>query len=407
LFFAVSTSGTQAATSENGVLWVTRTMSTSANGYTSIFFGNPADTGIWVAVGGGTGTVASSVVTGRTAFARAQVADGVISNIRMVEPGSGYTADPVITITDPNNIVEAVIDPRIGNGVLANPSYSNRGSFYVTATASITGNGYADFFQTGSYIYVENMTAEPTEGSNVTFTSITGVTYKLVTVTEFLGFGPYTARLQVSPEFGAAEVPSHGEAVTIRFKYSQVRLTGHDFLDIGTGNFVTTNYPGIPLVEPDKDKETNEFYGGRVFFTSTDQDGNFNVGDLFTVEQSTGVATLNADAFSLAGLQELQLGSVALGGSGATITEFSTDPTFAADSDNILPTQRAIKAFISSQIGGGGGSLNVNSITAGVIYIAGNTITTTTGAQINITAKMNFTGGIDGAPVAFNLFLLG
>ena len=34
--------------------------------------------------------------------------------------------------------------------------------------------------------------------------------------------------------------------------------------------------------------------GGRVFYTSTDQDGNFRVGELFEVEQSTGIVTLNA-----------------------------------------------------------------------------------------------------------------
>jgi hypothetical protein len=47
-----------------------------------------------------------------------------------------------------------------------------------------------------------------------------------------------------------------------------------------------------------------------VFYTSTDQDGNFRVGRLFNVEQSTGIATLNADAFNITGLNELQLGAV-------------------------------------------------------------------------------------------------
>jgi hypothetical protein len=142
-----------------------------------------------------------------------------------------------------------------------------------------------------------------------------------------------------------------------------------------------------------------------VFYTSTDQDGNFRVGGLFNVEQATGIATLNADAFNIAGLQELQLGSVALGGSGAVITEFSTDPFFTADSDNIVPTQRAIKAYITSQIGGGQSEINVNTLTAGTIFIAGNSITTTTGARININTKVNFLGGIDGSPVALNYFL--
>ena len=100
--------------------------------------------------------------------------------------------------------------------------------------------------------------------------------------------------------------------------------------------------------------------------------------DCSNVEQATGIATLNADAFSIAGLQELQLGSVALGGTGATINEFSTDGTFTANSDSIVPTQKAIKTYITSQIGGGASELNVNAVTAGVVHISGNTITTTT-----------------------------
>jgi hypothetical protein len=141
-----------------------------------------------------------------------------------------------------------------------------------------------------------------------------------------------------------------------------------------------------------------------VFFTSTDQDGNFNVGNLFGVQQATGTATLNASAFNLAGLQSLQLGAVTLGVGSAIINQFSTDPYFTANSDNILPTQKAVKAYITSQIGGGSSTLNVNTLTSGVISIYGNTITTSSGAQINITSKMNFTGGIDGAPVALAYF---
>ena len=134
------------------------------------------------------------------------------------------------------------------------------------------------------------------------------------------------------------------------------------------------------------------------------QDGNFNVGNLFGVQQSTGTATLNASAFNLSGLQSLTLGSVSLGVGSATITQFSTDPYFTANSDNIVPTQKAIKSFITSQIGGGASSLNVNTITAGQIYISGNTIQNTTGGAIYVTSKMYFAGGIDGAPVALMFF---
>ena len=193
--------------------------------------------------------------------------------------------------------------------------------------------------------------------------------------------------------------------ITTRLKYSQVRLTGHDYLYIGTGNFASTNYPGIPYNQPVTANQQLASGGGRVFFTSTDQDGNFNVGGLFGVQQATGTATLNASAFNLSGLNSLQLGAVELGVGSAIITQFSTDPYFTANSDNVVPTQRAIRSYITAQIGGGQSSLNVNTLTSGVVYIAGNSISTTTGVQININAKMNFTGGIDGAPVALGFFM--
>jgi hypothetical protein len=200
--------------------------------------------------------------------------------------------------------------------------------------------------------------------------------------------------------------PADGTDITTRIRYSQVRLTGHDFLDIGTGNFDETNYPGgIPESPATQANETADLNGGRVFYTSTDQDGNFRVGELFTIEQSTGVATLNADAFNIAGLSELSLGNITLGGNSATITEFSTDPFLTANSDSVVPTQRAIKAYIAAQIGGGGASLNVNSIVAGFIDISGTQITTTTGGTIQMKANFNFQAGVRGYPVAWNYFL--
>jgi len=71
--------------------------------------------------------------------------------------------------------------------------------------------------------------------------------------------------------------PMQNESLIIREVYSQVRLTGHDFLDIGTGGFAETNYPGTPVNTPDQTKETRDNNGGRVFYTATDQDGNFRV----------------------------------------------------------------------------------------------------------------------------------
>ena len=343
---------------------------------------------------------------GSGAILRAKVVDERITEIRVVNPGSGYTSAPTLTITDPSSTLDLPHDVRIGDGVLTQPTFSNRGVDYETASAEVTtGDGFADIFQTGQYLNVKGLTQEPQEGSNLQLAGDSRY-FKIVAVRELLGTeGNQTANIQLSPDLGIETAPAHETDVTIRIRYSQVRLTGHDFLDIGTGGLADTNYPNTPLIEPDATDEVKEYGGGRVFYTSTDQDGNFRVGRLFNVEQATGQASLNVNAFSLAGLQELSLGAVGLGAGGAVINEFSTDGTMSADSDNVVPTQRAIIAYINSQIGGGSSSLNVNAITAGVVNITSNVISTSTDVPINVNAQMNFTGGISGDPVALQYFL--
>jgi hypothetical protein len=277
---------------------------------------------------------------------------------------------------------------------------------YASGGTAETFGGFRDDYQTGKYIAVENLTSIPRAGSNIEFGHLPGQYFKLVVVNQQLGTKtPFTGLLQVSPDIKSYEAPEHGETVEMRIRYSQVRLTGHDFLDIGTGNITSTNYPGLPAKNPIPANEVVEGGGGRVFFTSTDQDGNFRVGDLFSVEQATGIASLNADAFNISGLQELQLGDLALGGTSASINEFSTDGTMAANSDAIVPTQRAIRTYIASQIGGGASSLNVNLITAGLVVITGNTISTSNNVGINFQSVTNFTKGVTGVPIAMNYLI--
>jgi hypothetical protein len=351
---------------------------------------------------------ALNVYAGTKTRGRPAVLENALFEIWIHEPGSNYdpASPPTMGIVDPNNTgADATHDVRVSDGVLAQPTFNNRGTNYTAAGATIEGDGFADNYQKGSFVDFFDITDIPKSGANLRIDGIDDIFYKIVNVRNLVGVTSFRAQIQVSPEIGALESPDHATPTNIRTRFSQVRLTGHDFLDIGTGNETETNYPGLPTQDPIPANETRLSGGGRVFWTSTDQDGNFRVGGLFNVEQATGTATLNADAFNLAGLNELSLGTVALGGSGATITEFSTDPFFTADSDTVIPTQRAIKAYISSQIGGGSGSLNVNTVTAGSIFIAGDTITTTTLGQININTKVNFTGGVDGYPVALNLFL--
>jgi hypothetical protein len=407
-FHVIGTDGatTTAVKSYNGFNWVASTITPSTAFYAQAF-GSPSASPTWLMVGGTTtASTAQFQSNAVPAFVRGFVQSGQLAKIRIIEPGSGYSAGspPVITIVDPNDTAAATFTVRIGNGALAQPSFVNRGVDWESASGFVTGDGYGDIFQDGTSVNITGLTDIPNEGANVTFAG-DPTYYKLVNVTNLLGSGPYTARLQVSPAITIAAAPAHAVVSEIRIRYSQVRLTGHDFLDIGTGNFTNTNYPGAPGTEPVPASETKDSGGGRVFYSSTDQDGNFRVGELFSVEQATGKSTLNADAFNLAGLQELQLGTIALGGSNTSINEFSTDGTFAANSDSIVPTQKAIRTYIQSQIGGGGSNLNVNSITAGQVLVQLNTISHTASGSINITSRANFTGGISGSPLALNYFL--
>lgn len=155
------------------------------------------------------------------------------------------------------------------------------------------------------------------------------------------------AKLAITPE-RTAFAPDNTEC-DITKNFSNVRLTGHDFLSIGTGSFTDTNYPdAVGNTQPyDQSREAVEQNGGRVYFTSTDQLGNFRVGSQFKIDQATGTATLNADAFDLSGLTELQLGSIGAA-IGATINEFSTDGTLAGNSDTAVPTEQAVKTYVDT-----------------------------------------------------------
>ena len=397
--------------SQDGIYWQAYTLSTTiTGGYNAIAFGNPGKDGRFVILPNASGTGGAYAKIGATTKGRAGVANEQIFEVRITEPGSGYATAPTATVTDPNNIEDVVLVPQLGTGVLAQPSFINRGTGFTSSTGEIdedNSNGFANFPQNGTFIAVRRLSSRPINGSNVEFDSLPGEFYKLVNTVSFLGAndGSFTGFLQISPGITVEDTLPDSDPVELRIRFSQVRLTGHDFLDIGTGNFTNTNYPGTPLTQPDQIKETTESDGGRVFYTATDQDGNFRVGDLFTIEQSTGVATLNADAFNIAGLQELSLGEVTLGGNSATVSEFSTDPFFTANSDNIVPTQRAIKAYIEAQIGGGGASLNVNSVTAGDVFIGSDTITTLSEGTINIRGNIVFSGSVLGLPLAYNYFL--
>lgn len=407
MFFAVASGTSAAASSPDGWTWTPRTLAASSS-WRSVAFGTPTRVPTWCAVSNG--QLTTTVNTGATAIGRAVVTSGKISLIKIWEPGSNYIT-ATCTITDPNATQAVSLLPRIANGVLGNPTLVNQGVGYRSSTtvATITGSGFADIYQNSKLLSVSGLATIPTPGAALTFGGNLQAIYRIVLITE-LGGGQ--ALFQVAPPLNNENAPEHAAEIFIRQKYSQCRITGHDFLLIGTGNFTATNYPNVDVTTAASFKQISESGGGRVFQTSTDQDGNFTVGNLFAVQQASGIVTISADQFSLTGLEELTLGGFALGVNSVIVNQFSTDSFFTANSDTIVPTQKAIKTYLSRNIAGGGSNAQTGQIVAGTVGVGGpNKIFSSTNSQIIVTNSVRINGGalsgINGTMLAHQLFAAG
>jgi hypothetical protein len=424
VFFAVGDTGsrtvgadptsgptTYAATSYDGIVWTERTMPSSQN-WGVIAFGNPDITlgdstlsnskSTWIAAPTDSTTALAKIYTGARILGRCSVEGVGISRIKIWEPGSGYDSDPTVSITDPNKTAEPVFRPRLGDRVLTQPTFTSTGSAYKTSTTSVTvtGDGFADVTPNGRYITVDNLTVMPGPGAQFYIGGkATIFVAVLVGIDEItLPNGLIRSTFQLSPRPNLADFIEHGMEVLIREQYSQVRITGHDFLDIGTGNFTETNYPELYQdydYTPAPDQEVQNLNGGRVFYTSTDQSGNFRAGEQFAVEQSTGIITISADFFDLAGLTELRLSGINVG-STAVIREFSKDPLFLQNSNNVIPTQRAVRSYLQSRLNIGGEDLLTPSIIAGTVKVGPGEISSTAGLGININVVADFSGAASG-----------
>ena len=72
------------------------------------------------------------------------------------------------------------------------------------------------------------------------------------------------------------------------YQRSYISASGYVFEYVGAG----TNYGALPQVgraDPIQARETVQLGGGKVFFTSTDQNGDFRIGPSLVISQATGV----------------------------------------------------------------------------------------------------------------------
>lgn len=85
------------------------------------------------------------------------------------------------------------------------------------------------------------------------------------------------------------------------FRRSLISASGHTFEYVGSGTNLATALPDAGG-QPDAAKQVASLNGGKVFFTSTDQKGDFKVGNDFTIESATGTIrgrTFNRSLFSI------------------------------------------------------------------------------------------------------------
>jgi len=272
-------------------------------------------------VGAGDTTIFVSSTTGFTAGGYAKVADELMKIVTVVSSTS-------LEVT------------RSSDGSGSAGSYSNgAATVAIGASALLNTELFRDRTSSDATLRVTDASAFNTNQIvkiDSEFLDVTGVT------PDSLGVS-----LVVLAEEKSAK-SYDGQSVKIRFLYSQGRFTGHDFLQVGTGGTSTTNWPGTPTQDPVQTQEVVEDFPGRVFYVSADSNGNFRVGRYFKVNQATGSATLNASAFDLSGLSSLRLGSIGAQ-LGAQINEFSTDTTLSQNSNEKVPTQAAVKAYIDAK----------------------------------------------------------
>jgi hypothetical protein len=155
--------------------------------------------------------------------------------------------------------------------------------------------------------------------------------------------------------YGNQGVKADGDDVVIQ-------LMAHNFAYIGTGADLTNDKSAVVQAN-----EVIEVNGGRVYYNSVDQVGNFRVGDLFTVNFETGAVSFAAPSFDVSSLT----GITFTDGSNVTIVNPTTVQTgnlvLAGNTLSSLTGPINIDPSGSEQL-----NLNADTVIAGNLNVGGN-----------------------------------
>ena len=197
--------------------------------------------------------------------------------LTLVDGGSDYTEPPTITIGTPDETSWGVVAQAaagIENGSVTVVDMISNGRGYktipeVNVTPGITGINTA-----------------------VVIAELVPEYYTIQKASEIVGnFSIITINENVPFEVGIGTTVSF-------FKQSKILASGHSFEFIGSGTDIAQCLPSRGGVTIEVN-ETNSRNGGLVVYTSTNQSGDFKIGDGVTVNQNTGSITGNAYTKSL------------------------------------------------------------------------------------------------------------
>tara|TARA_B100000925_G_scaffold123980_1_gene92107 strand:+ start:4526 stop:6577 length:2052 start_codon:yes stop_codon:yes gene_type:complete len=195
-----------------------------------------------------------------------------VDTISITNGGSGYTSTPSVTLSSPTgpNGEVATAFATIEGGAVTEISIISSGSQY-TETATVT-------------------ISAPDSGTTATATAVMQDIYYTINSSTPITAGITTITLAENL------INTVGVGSTAYFfQQSKIIASSHTFEYIGSGDDITLATPkrgGVTIQE----NEVLSQNGGKVIYTSTDQAGNFKIGDDFQINQNTG--TISGRAFS-------------------------------------------------------------------------------------------------------------
>tara|TARA_B100000674_G_scaffold414012_1_gene362771 strand:+ start:351 stop:2213 length:1863 start_codon:yes stop_codon:yes gene_type:complete len=212
-----------------------------------------------------------------------------IGKITVSSAGTGYNSNPAVTIGSPSEEwgVAATAVASVKNGKVDEIEIVSSGRGYTTLPSITIASP-----DVGINTATATLELLPTYYSIIKSTPISnGIS--TITVNDNV---PYAVGVGTTVPF---------------FRQSRIIASSHSFEYIGTGVDLINSLPSRGGV-PNQDNEVDDRKGGLTIFTSTDQSGNFRIGDGVVINQSTG--TISGDFYSKSLFSNITPFILALGG---------------------------------------------------------------------------------------------